>query len=354
MRSSPDETALLRALVAIPSVSGGEAEAARHAADAARAFGLSVAITPHGVVAEAGSPRGRTLALVSHLDTVPPGEGWTREPFAAETEDGRLYGRGASDAKASVAAMLAGAADAHASGNLRGRLLVILGFGEETRDSTMAAAVGACGPIDAAVVGEPTGLDFAVAQRGLLMVDLVARGAQGHAGHARQPGFRNALVELARDLVRLDGLFDDREHPVLGRVTATPTVAEAGVGRNVTPPTARALLDVRSTPDWSHAEIAERLRRALDSEVVVVSERLVPCQTPQGSRLLGAAERARPSGRRYGSPTCSDWVFLKDMDVVKCGPGDTRLSHAPDEWVALAEVRAARGFYGALAQEYLS
>jgi acetylornithine deacetylase len=354
MRSSPDEAALLRELVAIPSVSGAEADVARYVVEAARSFGLRAEAAPHGVVVTAGGSDGRSLAFVSHLDTVPPGEGWTRDPFAAGLEDGRVYGRGASDAKASVAAMIAGAADAAASGRLCGRLLVILGFGEETRDSTMPAAIDACGRLDAAVVGEPTSLDFAVAQRGLMMVDLVAHGTQGHAGHARGPGFRNALVELGRDLVRLDGLFDDRDHPVLGRVTATPTIAEAGVGRNVTPKTARAVLDVRSTPDWTHAEIAERLRASLESEVVVVSERLVPCQTKQPSRLLDAALRARPQGRSYGSPTCSDWVFLKDVDVVKCGPGSTHLSHTPDEWVSLDEVRAARAFYARLAQEYLS
>jgi len=353
MPSSPEEAVLLRELVAIPSVSGAEADVARRAAEAARSFGLRAEVTRHGVVVAAGRNAGPTLALVSHLDTVPPGEGWTRDAFSAESEDGRLYGRGASDAKASVAAMLTAAADAEASGRLRGRLLVLLGFGEETRDSTMAEAVADAGPIDAAIVGEPTGLDFAVAQRGLMMVDLVAEGTQGHAGHAEGPGFRNAVVELARDLIRLDGLFDDREHPVLGRVTATPTEVAAGVGRNVTPKTARALIDVRSTPDWTHAEIAERLRAALRSEVVIVSARLVPCQTPPSSRLLAAACRARPSGRRFGSPTCSDWVFLRDVDVVKCGPGDTRLSHTPDEWVSLDEVSAARAFYATVACEYL-
>ena len=197
MRSSFDEISLLRDLVATPSVSGSEAAVARRAAEAARGFGLRAELTAHGVIVEAGRSQGPTLALVSHLDTVPPGEGWTREPFAAEAEDGRLYGRGASDAKASVAAMLAGAADAAAGNRLRGRLLVILGFGEETRDSTMAAAVAACGPLDAAVVGEPTGLEFAIAQRGLMMVDLVSEGSPGHAAHAGQPGFRNAIVELA-------------------------------------------------------------------------------------------------------------------------------------------------------------
>jgi acetylornithine deacetylase len=353
MRSSPDEAALLRELVAIPSVSGAEAAVARCAAEAARSFGLRAEITANGVIVEAGRAGRPSMAFVSHLDTVPPGEGWTRDPFVAETEGGRLYGRGASDAKASVAAMLTAAADAEADGRLKGHLFVILGFCEETRESTMAAAVAGCGPIDAAVVGEPTSLEFATAQRGLMMVDLVAHGTQGHAAHAHGLGFKNALVELARDLVRLDGLFDDRQHPLLGRVVATPTQAEAGVSRNVTPPTARALLDVRSTPEWTHAEIAERLRASLTSEVIVASDRLVPCQTPRDSRLLDAARRARPVARCYGSPTCSDWVFLDGVDVVKCGPGDSRLSHAANEWVTLAEVRAARDFYTTVALEYL-
>src|SRR5690606_32466760 len=129
----------------------------------------------------------------------------------------------------------------------------------------------------------------------------------------------NALTALARDLVLLDGLFDDRAHPVLGRVTVTPTMIEAGVSRNVTPPSARAVLDVRSTPDWTHEEIAERLRARLESEVAVTSARLVPCESPAGSRLAEIVQRVRPESRAYGSPTCSDWVFLRHADAVKCG-----------------------------------
>jgi acetylornithine deacetylase len=355
MPNPHDEARLLEELVSIPSVSGDELAVARRAESASREWGLPVALEPFGLVAEVrGGAPGPTVALVSHLDTVPAGEGWTRDPFSAEVRDGRLYGRGAGDAKASAAAMLAAAADVAAAGLPRGRLLVLLGFGEETRATTMGAAVAASGRVDAAIVGEPTGLDVAVAQRGLLMIDLVARGDQRHAGHAGGPGFKNAAVELARDLVRLEGLFDDREHPVLGRATATPTWLTAGLGRNVTPPTARALLDVRSTPDWTHEEIARRLRESLESEVEIVSDRLAPCETPGGSRLLESILRSHPSARRFGSPTCSDWVFLRGADTVKCGPGDTRLSHAPDEWVAIAEVRAARALYRSAVTDYLS
>jgi acetylornithine deacetylase len=352
----PDEIDLLARMVSIPSVSGEEESLARYVEDTARSWGLEVARDELGIRVEVrGSKPGRTIALVSHLDVVPPGKGWSRDPFTATVEGTRLYGRGSGDAKASVAAMLTAARDVAAAARPdTGRLLVLLGYGEETRHTTMERAVGAAGQIDAAVVGEPTNLDFAVAQRGLMMVDLVAEGHQRHAGYAAANGeFRNAALVLARDLLELDGLFTGRSHPVLGHTTATPTMLEAGVSRNVTPPVAKAVLDIRSTPDWTHDEVADVLRRSLASSVVVTSERLVPCETPAGSRLLSAAQRIRPESRTFGSPTCSDWVFLRHTDAVKCGPGTSQRSHTPDEYVDLPEVTAARAFYGELVRAYL-
>jgi acetylornithine deacetylase len=271
-------------------------------------------------------------------------------------EGNLLYGRGSGDAKASVAAMLVAAADLAAgrrSGKAAGKLIVILGYGEETKHTTMGRAVASLPPIDAAVIGEPTNLEIAIAQRGLMMVDLVARGDQRHAGYAADGDFANSITRLAADLVKLSSLLAERSHPILGRATVTATMIEAGVSRNVTPPLAKAVLDIRSTPSWEHPEIGAALRQALDSEVVVTSERLVPCETPPDSRLLAAARRARPTARTFGSPTCSDWVFVRQSDAIKVGPGTSRRSHTPDESVDLPEVVAARGFYRALAEEYL-
>jgi acetylornithine deacetylase len=351
-----DELDLLSAMVAIPSVSGEEEPLARFVEATAGSWGLETRRDELAVWIEVpGSTPGPTVAMVSHLDVVPPGKGWTRDPFTPTREGTRLYGRGSGDAKASVAAMLWAARDVAQSGGLaRGRLLVILGYGEETKHTTMERAVETAGPIDAAVVGEPTNLDFAVAQRGLMMVDLLAEGDQRHAGYAASDGeFRNAALVLARDLLKLDNLFAERAHPVLGHTTATPTMLEGGVSRNVTPPVAKAILDIRSTPDWSHDEVADVLRRSLASNVVVTSQRLVPCETPAGSRLLQAARRIRPEARTFGSPTCSDWVFLRHVDALKCGPGTSRRSHTPDEYVDLPEVTAARRFYGQLARVYV-
>jgi acetylornithine deacetylase len=355
--TSRPEIALLRDLVAIHSVSGTEEGIARWVEEWAADLGIAVLRDDASVSLRVpGRAPGETLALVSHLDTVPAGEGWSKPPFEPTIEGDRLYGRGSGDAKASVAAMLMAAKDvAEAGGPPRGSLLVILGYGEETRHTTMGTAVRRLGRIDAAVVGEPTNLEPAIAQRGLMMVDLVARGVQRHAGYAADnPDFTNAIVELGRNIALLPTLFRERQHPLLGIATATPTMVEGGVSRNVTPPVARAVLDVRSTPDWTHTEMADVLRRALDLEVLVTSDRLVPCETPPGSRLLQVARGLRPGARPFGSPTCSDWVFLRNHDTIKCGPGTSRRSHTPDEYVDLPEVSEARVFYRHLAQAYLA
>lgn len=356
MTSTEEEIRLLADLVAIPSPSGGEGPVASCAAAWCRAAALDVRSDDSGVTVELrGSRQGPTLALASHLDVVPAGEGWTRPPFDPVVEGGCLHGRGAGDAKGSVAAMLCAARDvAAAGGPLRGRLLVLLALGEESRAPSMPLAVERAGPIDAAVVGEPTGLDLAIAQRGLFIAELRARGLQRHAAHVAASDGSGAIETLARDLLRLHGLFDGRSHPVLGCSRATPTMLRAGIARNVTPPEAVATVDVRTTPDWTHEEVAATLRAALASEVEIVSDRLVPCEARPGSRLLAIARALRPGARTYGSPTCSDWVFLRHADALKCGPGDSDLSHRPDERILVAQVSEARRFYAALAREYLA
>ena len=351
----PAEVRFLGDLVAIPSVSGAESAAALAVEVHARSLGLDVVRDETSVRVSVGDEStGRTLALASHLDVVPPGEGWTRDPFVPHIEKGLLFGRGSGDAKASVSAMLYALADVHAAGGPgRGRLLAIFSYGEETRSATMPEAATRAGRLDAAVIGEPTSLQFAVAQRGLMMVDLIAHGVQRHAGYAGEGGV-NAVTALARDLVRLDSVVAERVHPVLGVTTVTPTMLEAGVSRNVTPASAKAVLDVRSTPAWTHDELEAALKDRLSSDVVVTSRRLVPCETPPGSPLLRAALAAAPATDTYGSPTCSDWCYLRHLDAIKVGPGTSRRSHTADEAVDLAEVSAARQLYAGIAREYFA
>ncbi len=347
------ELELLRALVATPSVSGHEAAVAAVAARHAEGWRLRAAVTDHSVsVTIAGRAPGPALAFISHLDTVPAGDGWSRDPHSAEIAGGRLHGRGAGDAKGPVAAMLAAAADlAAAGGPARGSLTLLLGYCEETRDTTMGRAVATTGPFTAAVVGEPTGLDLAVAQRGLLVCELIAKGEPHHAAH---PGGESAITALARDLAALPAVLPGRTHATLGDPRITPTQIRSEGPENSTPSAAVARLDIRSTPSWPHDALAAEIRSRLKGELRVLSDRLAPCATPANSALLIAARAAAPGAGEYASPTCSDWVFVRGLDALKCGPGDSRLSHAPDESIAVDEVTKARAFYAALAAGYLS
>lgn len=357
-RGAADAVALVRELVRTPSPSGAEAQVAALLARWGEAHGLDAAADDVAVrISVAGRRPGPTLLFASHLDTVPPGEGWSVEPYAGVERDGSLIARGAVDAKASVAAMAAAAARLHdAGGPAAGRLVVLATYNEETRDTTMPAALRRLGALpDAAVVGEPTGLEPCTAQRGQLLLRLVWHGEQVHAGWAaeRDTPPLNAITRAAEDLVRLAELGLDRRHPGLGRVAVSPTMLHAGVAKNMTPARCEAVLDVRSTPAYSHAELVAAVRAHVKGEVEVLSDRLVPAQTPPDSRLLAALLAVRPGARPWPSPTCSDWVFLRDTDAIKLGPGDSKRSHTADEAIALADVEAAAALYLELAREYL-
>lgn len=350
--------ALLTELVRTPSPSGSEREVAAVLAGWLGSRGLDPVVDEAAVRLDVqGGRDGPSLLLASHLDTVPPGEGWTVDPYAGVVNGGRLIGRGAVDAKASVAAMAAAAAELAASGGpARGRLVLLATFAEETRDTTMPEALRRLGePPDAAVVGEPTSLEPCIAQRGQLLLELVWEGEQAHAGWAadREPRPANAITLAARDLVALDDLTFDRRHPELGSIVVSPTIIEAGVARNVIPPRCSVVLDARTTPAYSHDEVVAAVAERVGGRVNVLSDRLVPAATPPGSRLLEAVRAVRPQARPFASPTCSDWVFLRHVDAVKLGPGDSRQSHAADEGIALDEVDAAARLYLDLAREVL-
>lgn len=355
---SGEAAGLLVELVRTPSPSGDEAAAAALLGGWASARGLDAAVDDAAVRLVVGEGAGGpTLLFASHLDTVPPGDGWSVDPWAGMVENGCLTGRGAVDAKASVAAMAAAAAAlAAAGGPAAGRLVVLATYAEETRDTTMPLALERLGAApDAAVVGEPTSLEPCIAQRGQLLLRLVWRGEQLHAGWAaeRTPPPANAIRLAARDLDALGELRFERRHPALGEVVVTPTLLEAGVARNVTPPRCEAVLDIRTTPEYSHAEVAAAVAGRVAAELEVISDRLVPAATPDGSKLLEALLRIRPGARPFASPTCSDWVFLRHVDALKLGPGDSRRSHTADESIELAEVERAAQLYFELAREVL-
>jgi len=287
-----------------------------------------------------GAAPGPTLMLCSHHDTVPATAAWTRDPWTPTEEGGRLYGLGANDAKGCVAAMAVACASATLT---RGTLVLAAVCEEEVGRGGLEVFLPTLPAPDAAIIGEPTGLELAVAQNGLLVLDCVNHGRAGHA--ARPHLAENPIPAMARDILAVEALELDRFHPVAGRTTRAVTVARAGERHNVIPDRATWTVDLRTTAAWTHAELVDRVRAAVSAEVQVRSDRFHPVATPPDASILAAAEAARPSARRFASPTLSDWAHLGAVPAIKWGPGLSEVSHTADEWVELAQVREAAEVY---------
>jgi acetylornithine deacetylase len=343
--------ALLRDLVAArsPSREEGPAVDVMEAWLRANAPGTAVIRADRNLaaIAESGAP-GPTLLLVSHLDTVPATAAWTRDPWAPTIEAGRMYGLGANDAKASVAAMATVFSQARPK---RGRLVLATVCEEEVGRGGLEVFLPQLPPADSAIVGEPTGLDVAVAQNGLLILDCEAR---GRAGHAARPHLAdNAIYTAARDILALEGLVLERVHPAAGRTTHAVTIVAGGERHNVIPDRARYTVDLRTTPAYTHAELVDIVRAAVKADVTVRSDRFRPVETPSGAAVLAASQRARPIARTFASPTLSDWAHLVGVAAIKWGPGLSEVSHTADEWVELAMVEEAVGAYASVVSELL-
>ena len=353
---SPDAVALLRELVAIPSVSGDEAACRDHLLAwfaqhdvPAQAHGRNVVATIEGG-GRATAERG--LLLCSHYDVVPVGPGWTREPWDAALSDGKVWGRGSNDAKSSIAAMaVAAAAAAQRRAQWNGRLVLALVCDEETGGAGIEACVGDLPPVSACVVGEPTGLDVCPGQRGLLRASVTARGRSSHASRPWEGV--NAIEIAARDVLAIQGLRFDDEHPLLGRPTLAATVIAGGTRPNVIPGECTIQIDGRPTPGCDNERMLALLRAAVQGEVVVKSERFRPVVTDPQQEIVAVARGASPTGVVRGFLGVSDLFHLRHVPGVVMGPGTSAASHAPDEWVAVAQVEAAVTAYAAIIDGYL-
>ena len=350
-----DAVDFLKRLIRFPSLTGEEAEIADFVEAHARRAGVDVMRYENNVVFGIGDGDD-TLLLNSHLDVVPPSEGHPYDPFDPVEEDGVLYGRGSVDAKASGAAMATALLSLAADGWTpdRGRVLVALTTHEEggSKKNGLQDLRPHLPDLDAAVVGEPTSLRPCVAQKGLLILKIHAHGVSAHAGRAHRG--TNAITKAAMAVQQLEALTLDRADPHLGTPTLTVTTIQSDGPNNTVPEHCVFTVDVRSTPAYTHEEIVDRVQDTVEAEVEVHSKRLVPCATPSGSRIATAARAALPDAEPFGSPTCSDWVFLHDVPAVKLGPGPSHRSHTAEERIDVDEVHRAVTVYRDLIQAYFS
>ena len=325
---------LLKQLIATPSRSRDEARTA----DLLHAFLAQRGAAPERLAnnvwarAEGFDPARPTLLLNSHHDTVRPAASYTRDPYAPTVEDGKLYGLGSNDAGASVVCLL------ETFLTFRTRPLpfnLVLGISAEEEcmgEHGTRALLPALGPIDMALVGEPTRMRAAVGERGLVVLDCTAHGRAGHA--ARDEGI-NALYIAADDIAWLRGYRFERCSPLLGPIRMTATQIEAGTQHNVVPAECRFVVDVRTTDAYTNEETVEIVRRHMRSEAVPRSTRIRASAVAPEHPLVGAA--AALGVERFVSPTTSDMALMA-FPSLKMGAGDSARSHTADEYVLRSEV----------------
>lgn len=341
---------LLAFLVATPSVSGSEQQLADQLREILSTDGFAVQREGHSLWFSLGREARPHLLFVSHLDTVPACAGWASEATRPVVADGKLTGLGANDAKGCVAAMILAARELRGN-ELGGRVTFAFVAQEETTGEGIRATRSKLGEIDAAVVGEPTGLEICAAQRGILILKCTARGEGAHVAHASLGD--NAIHKAARDIARLAEM-EFEPHPVLGTTQAQVTKIGGGLALNQVPDACEFFVDFRTTPNLNHAKLAAEIGAALESEVAIQSERYLSVATDLAEPIVRAALAASGRARAIGSATASDWAFLSDIPAVKAGPGDSARSHRPNEYLLLTELDAGAKFYGRLAHEYFA
>jgi acetylornithine deacetylase len=284
-------------------------------------------------------PEKETVLLNAHIDTVKPVISWTRDPFTPTWEGDRLYGLGANDCGGGLVSllqvfrMLTTLQDAHPSRNL-----IFLASCEEevSGKDGIVRALPLLPHIDAAIVGEPTGMQPAIAEKGLMVIDGYADGVSGHA--ARNEGV-NAIYEALDDLLWLRDYRFRKVSPLLGPTKMTVTVIEAGTQHNVVPDKLHFIIDVRTNEYYQNEFLFEFLRKHMKKcRLEARSFRLHSSSIAESHPLV---QRCLQLGMQpFGSPTLSDQALMS-FPSLKLGPGQSSRSHSADEFICLSEIEDA-------------
>lgn len=342
---------LLKSMIAVPSVSRNESGTADLLYDRLLDKGFEVNRIKNNVWIKSGSfdPNRPTLMLNSHHDTVKPSQSYTFDPYTPIIADGRLYGLGSNDAGGSVVS-LAAAFIAVKECELPVNLVLALTAEEEVSgEHGMRCLLGEFDrlglKVDMTLVGEPTSMQPAIAERGLIVLDCQAKGKAGHA--ARDNGI-NAIYEAMTDIEMLRNYKFDKVSPVLGDIKISVTQINAGSQHNIIPDRCDFVIDVRTTDAYSNEEVAEMLCGSLRSEARPRSTRVRASVIDDGHPLVKAALAVSPDKVSFVSPTTSDMALLYDIPSLKMGPGDSKRSHTADEFIFVNQIYQAIDQYIAL------
>lgn len=329
-----DAVSLLQRLIATPSISRDEAAAADIMEETLRGYGFSPRREGNNVwtVCPDYDEKKPTLLLNAHIDTVKPVSSWTRDPYSPDIEDGTLYGLGSNDCGGGLMALLQ--AFRHLTTLERQYNIIYLASAEEevSGKDGISRALPLLPKIDLAIVGEPTSMQPATAEKGLMVVDAVAHGVSGHA--ARNEGV-NAIYIALDDINWLRTYQFDKISPLLGPVKMTVTVINAGTQHNVVPDECRFTIDIRTNEHYRNEEVFEFLKTKIKSEIHARSFRLSSSGIPSDHPIV---RRCVEMGMTpFGSPTLSDQALMS-FPSLKLGPGDSARSHSADEFIRIKEI----------------
>lgn len=280
------------------------------------------------------------ILLNSHIDTVKPVKDWTKDPFGAEVEGDRITGLGSNDAGASLVTLFAVFVHLYSKRDLPCNLIFAASSEEEiSGEQGMESLIGEWGPLDLAIVGEPTQMQMAVSERGLLVLDCTAYGKAGHA--ARDEG-ENALYKAIDDITVIRNFKFPHVSQTLGPVKLSATQIQAGYQHNIVPDQCSFVVDVRTNEYYTNQEAFEIIRTRLSSEVKARSFRLNSSGIRLDHPIVKRAEQLGLS--RYGSPTTSDQAAIP-YPSVKIGPGDSARSHTANEYILISEIEQGFKIY---------
>jgi acetylornithine deacetylase len=340
---------LLQQLIAIPSFSKEENGTADLMASFLETKGFSVFRKGNNVWVrnkyyEESKP---TLLLNSHHDTVKPNSGYTRNPFEATIEDGKLYGLGSNDACTPLVALLAAFLHFSERKDLPFNLIYAATAEEEiSGKGGVESILTDLGNVQLAIVGEPTLMKMAIAERGLLALDCIAKGKAGHA--ARNEGV-NAIYEAMKDIEWFRTYQFEKTSEWLGPVSMNVTVVNAGTAHNQVPAECSFVVDVRLNECYTHQQVLEIIRQHVSCEVKERSTRIKPSGIELMHPIVLAAKDLQLD--LYGSPTTSD-MALMPWQAVKIGPGDSARSHSADECIYVHELKDGLRIYIELIEHY--
>ncbi|WP_071147414.1 M20 family metallo-hydrolase [Bacteroides ihuae] len=340
---------LLKSLISIPSISREEAVAADFLQNYIEAVGMETGRKGNNVwclspMFSIGKP---TILLNSHIDTVKPVNGWRKDPFTPREENGKLYGLGSNDAGASLVTLLQ--IFLVLCRKEQNYNLVYLASCEEeiSGKSGIESVLSGLPPIAFAIVGEPTEMHPAIAEKGLMVLDVVAVGRAGHA--ARDEG-DNAIYKVLKDIEWFRDYRFEKESPLLGPVKMSVTQINAGTQHNVVPDRCTFVVDVRSNELYSNEELFNEIQRHILSEAKARSFRLNSSSIAIDHSFV---KKAVKLGKvPYGSPTLSD-QSLMSFPSVKMGPGRSSRSHTADEYIMIKELEEAIELYTALLDGFI-